>query len=69
MSNIVRKPVSRVWTRVDTNHSVQPKKMARGLKFWIKKVEPEGLYYLCSDEKGTDQLHGYCQKPCSNPGI
>ena len=28
--------------------------MARGLKFQIKKVE--GLYYLCSENKGTDQL-------------
>ena len=29
-------------------------KMARGLKLQIKKVE--GLYYLCSKTKGTDQL-------------
>ena len=31
--------------------------MARGSKFRIKKVE--GLYYLCSENKGTDQLHSY----------
>ena len=31
--------------------------MARGLKFRIKKVE--GLYYLCSENKGADQLRGY----------
>ena len=31
--------------------------MARSLKFRIKKEE--GLYYLCSENKGTDQLHGY----------
>ena len=31
--------------------------MARGLKFQIYKVE--GLYYLCSENKGADQLHGY----------
>ena len=31
--------------------------MARGLKFLIYKVE--GLYYLCSENKGADQLRGY----------
>ena len=31
--------------------------MARGLKFQIKEVE--GLYYLCSENKGADQLCGY----------
>ena len=31
--------------------------MARGLKFRIKKVE--GLYYLCSENKGADRLRGY----------
>ena len=41
----------------DTNRAVQPLKMARGLKFRIKKVE--GLYYLCSGNKGADQLRGY----------
>ena len=30
--------------------------MARGLKFGIKEVE--GLYYLCSENKGAVQLHG-----------
>ena len=29
----------------------------RGLKFRIKEVE--GLYYLCSKNRGDDQLHGY----------
>ena len=33
--------------------------MARGLKFQIKKVE--GLYYLCSENKGADQLRGKCE--------
>ena len=41
----------------DTNQAVQPKKMARGLKFPIK--EEEGLYYRCSQNKGADQLGGY----------
>ena len=31
--------------------------MARGLKFRIYKVE--GLYYLCSENKGADQLRGH----------
>ena len=31
--------------------------MDRGLKFRIK--EEEGLYYLCSENKGADQLRGY----------
>ena len=44
-------------TRPSTNQAVQPQKMARGLKFWIKIVE--GLFYLCSENKGTDQLHGH----------
>ena len=41
----------------DTNRAAQPQNMARGLKFRIKKVE--GLYYLCSENKGADQLRGY----------
>ena len=39
------------------NQAVQLQKMARGLKFRIKKVE--GLYYLYSENKGADQLRGY----------
>ena len=44
-------------TRCDTNGAVQPKKMARGLKFRIK--EEEGLYYLC-DYRAAN-LHLYAQ--------
>ena len=44
-------------TRSDTNRAVQSQKTARGLNFRIKKVE--GLYYLCSENKGADQLRGY----------
>ena len=40
-----------------SNQAVQPQKMARGMKFRIKKVEE--LYYLCSENKGTVQLRGY----------
>ena len=43
-------------TRSDTNQTVQPQKMARVLKFWILKEE--GLYFLCSENKGADQLCG-----------
>ena len=41
-------------TMSDTNQAVQPQKMARDLKFLIKELE--GLYYLCSKNKGTDKL-------------
>ena len=44
-------------TRSDTNRPVQAQKRARSLKFWVKV---EGiLYYLCSENKGADQLRGY----------
>ena len=33
--------------------------MARFLKFRI--LEVEGLYYPCSENKGADQLRGYCE--------
>ena len=51
-------------TRSDTNPVVQPQKMAGGLTFRIKEVE--GLYYLCSENKGADQLHGLrlCFRNC-----
>ena len=53
----MRKPVFGVPTRSHTNRAAQLQKMARGLKFRIKKVE--GLYYPCSENKGADQLRGY----------
>ena len=40
--------------------------MARGLKLRIKTVE--GLNYLCSKNKGTDQLHGYSAADLVNLG-
>ena len=55
MSLVVRKPVFGVSDQV---RSVQPQKMARGLKFRIYEVE--GLYYPSSENKGADQLHRYC---------
>ena len=39
------------------NQAVQLQKNARGLKFWIEKVD--GFYYLCSQNKGADQLRSY----------
>ena len=59
-------------TRSDTNRAWRPQKMAWGLKFRI--LEVEGLYYPCSENKGTDQLCGYrtadlhlCFRICKNP--
>ena len=40
----------------DTNQTVQLQKMARGLKY---ESYLEGLYYLCSENKGADQLRCY----------
>ena len=56
MSRNMRKPVSGVSTRSDTNRAAQSLNMARGLKFRIK-IE-EGLYYPCSEIKGAYQLRG-----------
>ena len=53
MSRIKRKPVFGV---SDTNGVVQQQKMAKGLKLWIYEVE--GLYCLCSKNKGDDQRRG-----------
>ena len=52
----MRKPTFWFPTWSNTHRAVQLQKKARGLKFWIWKVE--GLYYLCSENKGADQLCG-----------
>ena len=57
LSRVMRKPTFWFPTWSDTNQAVQLQKMARGLKFWIKKVK--GLDCVCSENKGDDQLHGY----------
>ena len=44
--------------RLDTNQAVQSQKQARSLKFQILE---EYVYYLCNENKGTDQLRGYCE--------
>ena len=45
--------------RSDTNRPVLSQKQARSLKFRIE--EEEKLYYLCSENKGADQLRSYCE--------
>ena len=50
----MRKPTFWYPTWSDTNQAVQLQKMDGGLKFRIYRVE--GLYYLCSKNKGADQL-------------
>ena len=53
----MRKPVFVVSDQVRHKPGCAAKKIARGLTFRIK--EEEGLYYPCSENKGTDQLCGY----------
>ena len=65
LSWVLRKPTFWFSTWSDTNQAVQSQKMARGLKFRIWKEE--GLYYLCSENKGADQLRGHREadlRPC-----
>ena len=50
---------SGIATSSDTNWAVQPQKMSRAVKSQIK-IE-EGLYHHCSENKGADQLCGYCE--------
>ena len=42
--------------RSDTNRPIQSQRHARRLKFRILEEE---VYYLCSENKGADQLRGY----------
>ena len=57
LSLCMSKPTIWFQTRYDTNQAVQSQKQARSLKFRI--LEEEGLYYLCSENKGADQLRGH----------
>ena len=57
ISHVMRNLSLGFLTRFDINQAVQPQKMAIGLKFRIWEVE--GLYNICSENKGADQLHGY----------
>ena len=58
MSCALEKQSSGFLKRSDTNRPVQLQKMTRSLKFRIY-VE-EGLYYLCSKNKGANHLCSYC---------
>ena len=53
----MRKPTFWFLTWSDINQAVQLLKTARGMKFRNKKVK--GFHYLCSENKGADQLRGY----------
>ena len=55
----MKKTNNMVLTRSDTNRALQAQKVARGLKFLIKKVVE--VYYSCSENKGADQLRGYSE--------
>ena len=66
------KPVFGLSDQVRQNRAVQPQKIARDLKF--RKLEEEGLYNPCGENKGTDQLHDYreadlrlCFRMCKKP--
>ena len=48
---------SRFSTRSHLNQSVQSQEQTRTLEFRI--LEEEKLYYLCSENKGADQLRSY----------
>ena len=54
MSHVTRSRSVLFSTMSHTNQAVQPQKMARSLKFGIYEVE--GLYFLCSENKGAAQL-------------
>ena len=61
MSRVARTPFWGFPIRSDTNRAVQSQKMARPLKFRISEVE--GLYYLCNENKGADDLR-LCFRIC-----
>ena len=47
----------KISTRSDTNQAIQPKKLARGLKFWILLKWRDCTIYVV--KKNADQLRGY----------
>ena len=56
MSLVARKPVLGISDLVrvaDTNHALQPQKMAKGVIFWNWKRKR--FYYLGSKNQGADQ--------------
>ena len=59
MSHLVGKPTMWFPNRSDTKQPVQAQKRARSLKFWT--LVEEELYYPSGENKGADQLRGYCE--------
>ena len=57
MSRIARNPVFGVSNPVRHKLCCTASEDASRLKFWIEKLE--GLGYLCSENKGVDQLRNY----------
>ena len=49
----MRQPVLGFPTGSETNRAVRSQKLASGFNFRINKAE--GLYYLCSENKGADR--------------
>ena len=58
MSQDLKKQSSGFLTGSDENQPVQPQKIARSLKSWIKEEE---MYCPCSKNKGADQLCSYME--------
>ena len=57
MSHVTRKSLSLgLQTRSDTNRTVHPQKMLRGLRFCMQNEE--GFHYMFTENKGADQLCG-----------
>ena len=54
----MRKPTIWFLNWSNTNRAVQAQKQARNLKFCFFDEE-KGLYYLCSENNGADQLRSY----------
>ena len=52
------KPTMWFPNRSDTNGAVQSQKTTRSMNF---RIQVEGLYYPCSENKGADQLRGYSE--------
>ena len=54
----MRKPVFGVSYQVQ--HKPGCTATESGMRLEISDLEEEGLYYLYSENKGSDQLHGHC---------
>ena len=57
MSLVLRKPVFGVSDQV--RHKPGCTATEDGYSLEISDLDVEGLYYLCSENKGADQLRGY----------